>query len=870
MSTPMLKQYHEIKARYPGAVLFFRMGDFFELFYDDAKLASDVLGLTLTKRKHGKEGGDVPLAGFPHHQVENYLAKMTRAGYRVAVCEQVEDPKLAKGLVKRAVTELVSAGTTFSESALDESRNNYLAAVFLSDDSAGLAYADVTTGEFFTGVLPVAELRSRLKTLDASEILCNTDQKGDVEKLTESLSAAITALPHWPFSLESSSRTLGEHFGVATLRGFGLTGLDLAVQTAGALVHYLRSNLVDKPPVLPDLQLFSTAKELVLDAATQRNLELVESLSGDSRTTLFHVVNRCRTAPGARLLRRWLLAPLASREEILARQERVAYLFDTPALASTLADWLSGTGDLQRVLSRLSTNRASPKDAALLRVVLEKLPALQTLLQERGESPLAALTRQLEPEHDLTHFLRRVLVDDPPLAAGDGRTVRDGFSPELDELRGVKSNAGRWILEHQQAERARTGISSLKIGYNKVFGYYIEVTHAHKEKIPDDYIRKQTLTGAERFVTPELKSWEEKILTAEEKISQLETEIWERVRDEIVSRAEAITRLARALAELDALLSLARVARERSYARPQISEERRLEIREGRHPVVEALLPAGTSFVPNDLCIGDDFQIMILTGPNMAGKSTYLRQAALISILAHVGSFVPAKSCVIGVMDRIFTRIGAGDNLAAGESTFLVEMTEVSNILRNATPRSLVILDEVGRGTSTYDGLSLAWAITEHLHEIPAVAAVTLFATHYHELNRMAAQFPRIRNFRVEVEEWGDRIVFQHRISPGETDRSYGVEVARLAGLPTAIVERARVLLPTWNTESTLQNPPVSPASSAPTIQLTLFESRTQVIVDALLCLDPEQLTPREALDKLFELKKIAESPSNANLRKKA
>ena len=822
MSTPMLKQYHEIKARYPGAVLFFRMGDFFELFYDDAKLASDVLGLTLTKRNHGKEGGDVPLAGFPHHQVENYLAKMTRAGYRVAVCEQVEDPKKAKGLVKRAVTELVSAGTTFSENALDASRNNYLTAVLLSGDSAGLAYADVTTGEFFTGMLPLAELRSRLKALDPSEVLCTAEQKGDIEKLTESISAAITALPQWPFTLESSSRTLGEHFGVATLRGFGLSGLDLAVQTAGALVHYLRSSLVDKPPVLPDLQLYSTATELVLDAATQRNLELVESLSGDSRTTLFSIVNRCRTAPGARLLRRWLLAPLASREAILSRQERVAFLFETPALAAALSEWLTGTGDLQRVLSRLSTHRASPKDAALLRAVLEKLPALRKLLQERGESPLRALSDPLEPEQDLTLFLRRVLVDDPPLAAGDGRTVREGFSPELDDLRGVKSNAGRWILEHQQAERARTGISSLKIGYNKVFGYYIEVTHAHREKIPPDYIRKQTLTGAERFVTPELKSWEEKILTAEEKISQLETEIWERVRDEIVSRAEGITRIARALAELDAALSLARVARERNYVRPQIGEERRLDIREGRHPVVEALLPAGSSFVPNDLNVGgDDFQIMILTGPNMAGKSTYLRQAALISILAHVGSFVPAKSCVIGVMDRIFTRIGAGDNLAAGESTFLVEMTEVSNILRNATPRSLVILDEVGRGTSTYDGLSLAWAITEHLHDTPAVAAMTLFATHYHELNLMAAQFPRIRNFRVEVEEWGDRIVFQHRISPGETDRSYGVEVARLAGLPTTIVERARVLLPTWNTESNPQISPSTPASVAPTIQLT-------------------------------------------------
>lgn len=866
----MLKQYHEIKSRYPGAVLFFRMGDFFELFYDDARLAADVLGLTLTKRNHGKEG-DVPLAGFPHHQLENYLSRMTRAGHRVAVCEQVEDPKKAKGIVKRAVTEVVSAGTTFSENALEESRNNYLAAVVLDEDSAGLAYADVTTGEFFTGVLPAGELASRLKALEPSELLCATDQRGDIEPFAECSSSALTALPRWQFTTEASSRTLSEHFGVATLRGFGLSGMDLAVQAAGALVHYLRSSLVDKSPVLPDLQIFRTSQELVLDSSTQRNLELVESLSGDPRTTLFSVINRCRTSPGARLLRRWLLAPPAALAAILLRQERVAHLFDSPSLLASVSDWLTGTGDLQRTLARLTTRRASPRDAVGLRMVFEKLPRLQEILRERGESPLSPLVDQLEPEHDLTLFLHRVLVDDPPLAAGDGRTVREGFSPELDELRGVKTHARQWILDHQQQERTRTGISSLKIGYNKVFGYYIEITNAHKEKVPSDYIRKQTLTGAERYVTPELKTWEEKILTADEKVAELETEIWERVRDEIVGRAESISRIARALAELDALFSLARVARERNFVRPSLSEENRIEIGKGRHPVVEALLPAGVNFIPNDLCIGgDDFQIMILTGPNMAGKSTYLRQAALIVILAHMGSFVSAQSCAVGIVDRIFTRIGAADNLAAGESTFLVEMTEVANILRNATPRSLVILDEVGRGTSTYDGLSLAWAITEHLHDNPAIAAKTLFATHYHELNRMTGQFGRIRNFRVEVEEWGDRVVFQHRITPGETDRSYGVEVARLAGLPAAIVERARELLPTWNADLSQSAAPSPPLQPTPTIQLTLFESKTQVIVDALLALNPEQLSPRQAIDKLFEIKKLLDDSQVSKPEKKA
>ena len=866
----MLKQYHEIKARYPGAVLFFRMGDFFETFYDDAKLVADVLGLTLTRRNHGRDG-DVPLAGFPHHQLESYLTKMTRAGYRVAVCEQVEDPRLAKGIVKRAVTEVVSAGTTFSEAALEETRNNYLAAVVLESDFAGLAYADVTTGEFFTGVLPASELGARLSALEPSEILCSAEEKGDLESLWTRRSGAITVLPRWQFTLESSTRTLTEHFGVATLKGFGLSGLDLAVGAAGAVVHYLRASMVDKAPVLPDLQVFSASQELVLDPGTRRNLELVESLTGDPRGSLFAVLNRTRTGPGARLFRRWLLSPLTDLERIAERQARVACLFERPALINALSDWLTGTGDLQRLLSRLSSPRASARDAVSLRTVLEKLPRLQEILREETASPLSALARELEPQPDLVDFLRSVLTDDPPLIVGDGRTVRAGFSRELDELRSVGKSAKNWILEHQLQERTRTGIPSLKIGFNKVFGYYIEITNTHQDRVPADYIRKQTLTNAERYVTPDLKSWEEKILTAEEKIAQLEDEIWRRVRDEILSRAEAVTCAARALAELDALHSLARVARERNYVRPVMTAGSRLEIRDGRHPVVEALLPAGTGFVPNDLLIGaDDFQIMVLTGPNMAGKSTYLRQAALIVVMAQAGSMVPASAAEIGVVDRIFTRIGAADNLAAGESTFLVEMMEVANILRHATPRSLVILDEVGRGTSTYDGLSLAWALTEYLHETPAVAAKTLFATHYHELNRMAQQYPRLRNFRVEVEEWGDRIVFLHRITPGETDRSYGVEVARLAGIPSAVVERARALLPTWESPSRTQNPSEIPPLPTPTVQLTLFESGTQRAADALLALDLEHLSPRTALDKLFEIKEMLSKGASGKPTKKS
>jgi DNA mismatch repair protein MutS len=502
--------------------------------------------------------------------------------------------------------------------------------------------------------------------------------------------------------------------------------------------------------------------------------------------------------------------------------------------------------------------------------VLEKLPRLQEIFRDHLDSPFSAEIGQLAPQTDLVHYLRSVLADDPPLLAGDGQTVRTGFSPELDELRDVRKNASRWMLEHQAQERARTGIPSLKIGYNKVFGYYIEVTNAQADKVPSDYIRKQTLTGAERYITPDLKAWEEKILTAEEKISQLETEIWQRVRDEVLSRADALTRAARAIAVLDVIAGLARVARERNFTRPALTDDRRLHIVQGRHAVVESLLPPGSGFVPNDLDIGaDDFQIMILTGPNMAGKSTYLRQAALLVVLAQIGSFVPARSATVGVVDRIFTRIGAGDNLAQGESTFLLEMTEVANILRHTTPRSLVILDEVGRGTSTYDGLSLAWAITEYLHEHFAVSPKTLFATHYHELNLMAQQYERVRNWRVEVEEWGDRVVFLHRIAPGETDRSYGVEVARLAGLPPAVVERARQLLPTWEAQLRAGEPASPPPLSAPLVQLTLFESNTQRVADALLALDIEHLTPREALNKLFEIREMVQGGPRGNSAQK-
>jgi len=858
-STPMLEQYHAIKSQYPGVVLFYRMGDFYELFYEDAKLGSEVLGLTLTSRAHGKSA-HVPLAGFPHHQLEHYLAKMTRAGYRVAVCNQVEDPKLARGVVKRAVTEVVSAGTTFSEKVLDGGKNNYLVAVYLDKEKAGLSYADVTTGEFFTGLLPREQLLARVAALEPSEIVCASGQRDEMATLLPANSATLMTLPDWRFTKEATESALRRHFEVLTLKGFGMQGLELAVAAAGALLYYARANVGEEAPILPDLQVFQSQKDLVLDPTTRRNLEIVESFSGDDRrATLLSVLNRTRTLPGSRLLRRWLVQPLADPEAINARLDKVEFLFSEDKLRKNFVEILSGIGDLERLFGRLVASRGTPRDAILLKQVLARLPRFQELLATHPESPLKEIAQALAPLPDLVEFLGRSLVDEPPSQLSAGGAIREGFSHDLDQLRQLQSGARRWILEHQEAERTRTGIPSLKISYNKVFGYYIEITNVHKSRVPSNYIRKQTLVSSERYVTPELKTWEEKILSAEEKIGQLEAEIWNGVRAEITSHAARILEIARGLAELDVYVALAQVAREKDYVRPEIHSGAELELVQCRHPVVESLLAPGQGFVPNDMEMdGKAFQIMILTGPNMAGKSTYLRQVALCVLMAQAGSFVPAKRARIGVVDRIFTRVGAGDNLAGGESTFLVEMTEVANILRNATTRSLLLLDEVGRGTSTYDGMALAWAVTEYLHEVRELGAKTLFATHYHELNRMAETFERIRNYRVEVEEWGDRIVFLHRIVPGGCDRSYGIEVAKLAGLPAKVTERARQLLPEFEAPRAGYVVPLPADNSRPALQLTLFEPEAQRLLDALRDLNLEQLSPRDALNKLFELKELA------------
>jgi len=859
----MLKQFAEIKSQYPDVILFYRMGDFYELFFDDAKTASDVLGLTLTKRNNGKNG-EVPLAGFPHHQLESYLSKMTRAGYRVAVCDQLEDPKQAKGIVKRGVTEVVSAGTTFSGSQLDDQKNNYLAAVSWQEEICGLAYADITAQEFFTGILPASEITARLAALEPAEMIVTVEDEERARELLESFpNCALTTLPKWQFAADGADRTLRTHLNVANLKGYGLADMLPAMQSAGALLSYLRSQQKDPQALLPDLQVFSTGRELILDASTRRNLELVDSPSGRREATLLHAMDRTRTAAGGRLLRRWLLAPLTDLAEIESRLDTVETLVSDPQSIAILTEQLRETSDLQRVLSRLTTRRASPRDAHSIRITLAKLPLLQKTLAKHAGSPLDTLTQELNEPKDISDLIASIIVDDPPATIGDGKAIRTGYSEELDDLRTIGTRARTWMQEHQAQERSRTGITSLKIGYNRVFGYYIEITNAHKDRIPVNYIRKQTLTGAERYVTPDLKVWEEKILHADEKLARLEEEIWESLRNELISRGPQLTRIARALAELDVYVGLASLAREQRYIRPLMSDGTKLGIKQGRHPVVERLVSQAAGFIANDLDLNTDSrQIMILTGPNMSGKSTYLRQAALIVLMAQMGSFVPAEAAEIGVVDRIFTRIGAGDNLAGGESTFLVEMSEVANILRSATSRSLMILDEVGRGTSTYDGLSLAWAITEHLHENTDVAGKTLFATHYHELNRMASLFPRIFNARVDVEEWGDRIVFLHRISAGETDRSYGIEVARLAGLPHSVVSRARELLPGW--EDGPKSQPEAPIEKPSKFQLTLFESDTQRVVDALQNLNLDDLTPRDALDKLYEIKSLANERRSA------
>ncbi len=789
--TPMMQQYRDIKARHPDMLLLFRLGDFYELFYEDALTASRVLQLTLTSRDK-----QVPMAGFPHHALDQQLRRLLQAGFRVAVCEQVEDPATAKGLVRREVVRIVTPGTLTEEALLDPQRPNYLSAVWPGDRLAGLAWVELSTGQMWAADLPTERLVDELLRLEPAELILPDGAfpswLSQVQAQWPSLS--LTIRPVWTFEIRSALEALRRQLQVVSLESFGFEETQVCLQAAGALVRYLQETLKTQPGHLTRLRPYRSGEVLHLDAVTRRSLELVRTLrEGRREGSLLAAIDRTVTPMGARLLQDWLLAPLTDPQAISDRLDAVDELKEKPTWRRQIRNLLGRLHDLQRLTSRISTGRASPRDLVAVSATLRALPELLARLEEAQAPALKLIRSQLHLLPDLQAELERALVEAPPLSPKEGGLIRDGYHAELDRLRELARGGKAWIAQFQAREIARTGIPSLKVGFNRVFGYYIEVTHAHADKIPPDYQRKQTLKNAERYITEELKQYEDQVLRAEERACALEYELFVQLRERTASAAPQLIETAEALARLDVLAGLAELADLNHYCRPQVVAEPVLCLRNARHPVLEQVLPAGT-FVPNDVHLSpEDGFLWLITGPNMSGKSTFIRQTALLVLLAQMGSFVPAESARVGIVDRIFTRVGASDDVARGQSTFLVEMTETANILHNATPRSLVILDEIGRGTSTYDGLAIAWAVAEYIHNV--IGCRTLFATHYHELTQLAEALLGLRNYQAAVHEESGRIVFLHRILPGAADRSYGVHVAELAGLPQAVIARARQIL---------------------------------------------------------------------------
>ncbi len=860
MTTPAMKQYRRIKAQYPDCILFFRMGDFYELFYDDARIGSKVMGIALTSRTKGPN--PIPMCGLPYHAVDSYLAKMIRAGYRVAICEQMEDPAKAKGLVKRDVSRLVTPGTLTDDALLEDKENNYLAAVYLDGERAGLAWVDLSTGGFWVRDVAAASLLDELSRLRPRECLVAEGAREAAPDLVTMLrditGAAVTERSGFVFDRDEAVRLLTTHFGTDSLDGFGIADLAEGVSAAGAVIDYLQDTQRTELGHIRRIERVGGGRWLYLDETTQRSLELVETLRERRRQhSLLWVLDRTGTSMGGRLLRRWITFPLARADEIRQRLDAVEELVQGGDLREDLAARLSDTADIERIVGRIATGRATPRDLLGLGRTLAALPAIKARMTARESDLLNRIEADLDLLGDVREVIDAAVAEDAPLRLSDGGVIKTGYNEELDGLRDVGSSGAKWLARFQADEIKRTGIATLRVGFNKVFGYYIEITNARRDRVPPDYVRKQTLKNAERYITPALKDHEVEVLSAEDKAKALEARLFEEVRLRVAAETARLQQTAGALAQIDVLAGLARLAAERGYVKPTIADEPVLDIRDGKHPVLEMVL--GPEFVPNDVSLGGDGPVIgIITGPNMAGKSTYIRQVALQVLMAHMGSWLPARSATVGLVDRIFTRVGAADELARGRSTFMVEMTETANILNNATDRSLVILDEVGRGTSTFDGVALAWAVTEHVAR--DIRCRTLFATHYHELTELAEVLGGVANFNVAVREWQDQVVFLHKIVEGGTDKSYGVHVARLAGVPREVVERAKHILAELEAThlDTSGRPRIATAEPGPQVrqvQLTLFEGEGAAIAEEIRHLDLDHLTPLDALDKLRELK---------------
>ena len=843
--TPMMRQYLAIKAEHPDMLVFYRMGDFYELFYDDAKRASELLDITLTSR--GKSGGNpIPMAGVPYHAAESYLAKLVRKGESVAICEQIGDPATSKGPVERKVTRIVTPGTLTDEALLSESRDNLVAAMFADGDAIGLAWLDLAGGRFrMTEVADGEAVAGELERLRPAELIVDEDQV-DARRFGDGV--RITRRPPWHFELDGTTRLLCRQFGSRDLSGFGCDAFPRGVAAAGALLQYVGDT---QKAALPHLQAITVERRedaVIMDGPTRRNLELQASLSGHEQHTLAGVMDRCQSPMGSRLLRRWIQRPLRDPATLKSRYQAVEAMLTGNAVES-LQPQLRGIGDVERILSRVALRSARPRDLRQLCEALSRLPALRSQLSDIQSPQLHALRERIVPHHRQQKLLADAIIDNPPMLIRDGGVIAEGFDDELDELRGIADNADRFLLDLEAREKKRTGIATLKLGYNRVHGYYIEISKGQASRAPDDYVRRQTLKAAERYITPELKEFEDKVLSARERALAREKFLYERLLDDLNEALSGLQQSTVAIAELDVLLCFAERAESLRLSKPELSGEPCIEIRGGRHLVVEQVIE--TPFVANDLTLTDEQRLIVITGPNMGGKSTYMRQTALIAILAHIGSFVPAESLRIGPIDRIFTRIGASDDIAGGRSTFMVEMTETATILNNATAESLVLMDEIGRGTSTFDGLSLAWAAAHHMGE--ATRAFTLFATHYFELTALADELPACRNVHLDATEHDGRLVFLHAVKPGPANQSYGLQVAALAGVPKLVVQRARDYLATLES----QQPALSQSPQAQLPLGTAEEPQADALRDAVEELDPDSLTPRDALEALYRLKDL-------------
>lgn len=871
--TPMMQQYMETKKQYQDCILFYRLGDFYEMFFEDAIIVSRELEIVLTGKNCGLQER-APMCGVPYHAVEGYLNRLVAKGYKVAICEQVEDPKQAKGIVKREVVRIVTPGTNLNVQALDETKNNYIMCIVYIADRYGLSVADVSTGDYF-----VTELDSGKKLLDEiakfapSEIICNEPfyMSGmDLDDLKNRLGIAIYSLDAWYFDDAMCEKVLKEHFKVSTLEGLGLGDYNCGVIAAGALMQYLYETQKTSLDHLTHITGYATGKYMLLDSSTRRNLELCETLrEKQKRGSLLWVLDKTKTAMGARTLRSYVEQPLIDQEEIIRRLDAVAELKDHAIAREEIREYLSPVYDLERLVSRITYKSANPRDLTAFKSSLQMLPHIKYILEEMQTNLLKELHEELDPLQDLYTLIEDSIVEEPPLAMKEGGIIRDGYNEEVDRLRSAKTEGKTWLAELEAEEREKTGIKNLKIKYNKVFGYYLEVTNSYKELVPDYYTRKQTLANAERYIIPRLKELEDTILGAEDKLYALEYELYCQVRDTVGAEVLRIQKTAKSIAKLDVFASLAIVAEQSNYVRPKINEKGVIQIKNGRHPVVEKMIP-NDMFIANDTLLDDKKnRVSIITGPNMAGKSTYMRQTALIVLLAQIGSFVPAESANIGIVDRIFTRVGASDDLASGQSTFMVEMTEVANILRNATDRSLLILDEIGRGTSTFDGLSIAWAVVEHISNKKLLGAKTLFATHYHELTELEGKIDSVNNYCIAVKEKGDDIVFLRKIVKGGADKSYGIQVAKLAGVPESVINRAKEIvgelsdadITTRVRDLTVQNQEskrkvkTKKYDDVDLAQISLFDTvKDDDVLKELEELEVSNMTPMDALNTIYRL----------------